>query len=124
MQTLERFKPSGCAMKTILDMSSYEIEQDEMEIKYAEEIISAGRNPSIELICEQLLQHPTDEQIIMATDITALNLMDEVFWGGDSEMLPRNMHSYPLTSATLFQSAQIVVSPTYSNLSKHHETFY
>jgi len=80
-------------MNTTMDMSSYEIELDEMEIEYGEEIISAGWNPDVDLICEQLQQAPTDEQIMMAADLTTLNLDDEVS-GEISEMFLRKIYSY------------------------------
>ena len=80
-------------MKTIMDMSSYEVEQDEMDIEYGEEIMSAGWNPDIELICEQLLQVSTDEQIMMTADFTTLNSTDEVS-REVSEMFLRKMYSY------------------------------
>ena len=65
-------------MKTTMDMSSYEIEQDAMEIEYGEEIISAGWDPGVDLVCEQLQQVPTDEQIMVAADITTQNSEDDV----------------------------------------------
>lgn len=65
-------------MKTTMDMSSYEIEQDAMEIEYSEEIISAGWNPAVDLVCEQLQQVPADEKIMVSEDLTAQNLEDDV----------------------------------------------
>jgi hypothetical protein len=45
-------------MKTIMDMSNSEIEQDAMEIEYGEEIMSAGWNPAVEQVCELMLGSP------------------------------------------------------------------
>ena len=81
-------------MKTTMDMSSYEIEQDTMEIEYGEEIISSGWNPDVDLICEQL-HVPIDEQNMMAADITTLNSTEEIS-GEVSEMFLRKMYSYQL----------------------------
>jgi len=80
-------------MKTFIDMSSYDTELDEMEMEYDEEIISAGWNPSVDLINEELLQVPTEEQITMAADLTTLNSEDD-FSGEISEMFLRKMYSY------------------------------
>ncbi|MGC2049521.1 MAG: hypothetical protein WA635_13050 [Gallionella sp.] len=80
-------------MKTTMDMSSYEIEQDAMEIEYGEEILSAGWNPAVDLVCEQLLQIPTDEQIALAAELPALNSAEDVCTAV-SEIFLRKMYSY------------------------------
>lgn len=80
-------------MKTTMDMSSYEIEQDAMEIEYGEEIMSAGWNPAVDLVCEQLLQVPTDEEMSMAAELAMLNTPDEVSTAV-SEIFLRKMYSY------------------------------
>jgi hypothetical protein len=76
-----------------MDMDSYEIEQDAMEIEYGEEIMSAGWNPAVDQVCEQLLQIPTDEQIAMAAELHALETPADVS-AAISEMLLRKMYSY------------------------------
>jgi len=38
-------------MKTTMDMSSYEIEQDEMEVEYGVEVMSSEWDPEDELFC-------------------------------------------------------------------------
>ncbi len=38
-------------MKITMDMSSYEIEQDEMEMEYREKRMSADGDPADELVC-------------------------------------------------------------------------
>jgi len=38
-------------MKTTMDMSSYEIEQDEMEVEYGAEVMSTDWDPADELLC-------------------------------------------------------------------------
>jgi len=80
-------------MKTTMDMSSYEIEQDAMESEYGEEIMSSGWNPAVDMVCEQLLQVPTDEQIALAAELPALNSVDEVSTAV-SEIFLRKMYSY------------------------------
>ncbi len=80
-------------MKTTMDMSSYEIEQDAMEIEYGEEIMSAGWNPAVDLVCEQLLQVPTDEEMSMAAELAMLNTPDDVSTAV-SEIFLRKMYSY------------------------------
>jgi len=80
-------------MKTTMDMSNYEIEQDAMESEYGEEIMSSGWNPAVDLVCEQLLQIPTDEQMAMAAELPTLNSVDEVSTAV-SEIFLRKMYSY------------------------------
>jgi len=80
-------------MKTTMDMSSYEIEQDAMESEYGEEIMSSGWNPAVDMVCEQLLQVPTDEQMAMAAELPTLNSVDEVSTAV-SEIFLRKMYSY------------------------------
>ncbi|MFZ5522536.1 MAG: hypothetical protein ACOY9D_00430 [Pseudomonadota bacterium] len=80
-------------MKTTMDMNSYEIEQDAMEIEYGEEIMSAGWNPAVDLVCEQLLQIPTDEQMALAAELPALNSVEDVS-AAVSEIFLRKMYSY------------------------------
>jgi len=80
-------------MKTTMDMSSYEIEQDAMEIEYGEEILSAGWNPAVDLVCEQLLQIPTDEQMNIAAELPTLDTVEDVS-AAVSELFLRKMYSY------------------------------
>ena len=80
-------------MGTTMDMSSYEIEQDAMEIEYGEEIMSAGWNPAVDLVCEQLLQVPAEEEMSMAAELAMLNTPDEVSTAV-SEIFLRKMYSY------------------------------
>jgi hypothetical protein len=76
-----------------MDMSSYEIEQDAMEIEYGEEIMSAGWNPAVDQVCEQLLQIPTEEEIAMAAELPTLNTAEDVS-SVVSEIFLRKMYSY------------------------------
>jgi hypothetical protein len=76
-----------------MDMSSYEIEQDAMEIEYGEEIMSAGWNPAVDLVCEQLLQVPAEEEMSMAAELAMLDTPDDVS-AAVSEIFLRKMYSY------------------------------
>ena len=80
-------------MRTTMDMSSYEIEQDAMEIEYGEEIMSAGWNPAVDLVCEQLLQVPAEEEMSMAAELAMLDTPDDVSVAV-SEIFLRKMYSY------------------------------
>jgi len=80
-------------MKTTMDMSNYEIEQDEMEIEYGDEIMSAGWNPAVDLVCEQLLQIPSSEQMALAAELPNLNTPDDVSTAV-SEIFLRKMYSF------------------------------
>ena len=80
-------------MRTTMDMSSYEIEQDAMEIEYGEEIMSAGWNPAVDLVCEQLLQVPAEEEMSMAAELAMLDTPDDVS-AAVSEIFLRKMYSY------------------------------
>ncbi|MEO8332899.1 MAG: hypothetical protein ABI479_10745 [Gallionella sp.] len=80
-------------MKTTMDMSSYEIEQDAIEIEqYDEEILSAGWNPAVELVCE-MLQVPTEEHLVMAAELPELDSSEDVSTAV-SEIFLRKMYSY------------------------------
>ena len=80
-------------MKATMDMSSYEIEEDAMEIEYGEEIMSAGWNPAVDLVCEQLLQIPSEEQMALAAELPTLDTTEEVS-SAVSEIFLRKMYSY------------------------------
>ena len=64
-------------MKTTMDMSSYEIEQDEMEIEYGEEIVNADWDPADELLCGL-------QEIETSTEVSTVA----------SEICLRKMYSY------------------------------
>ena len=80
-------------MITTMNMSSYEIEQDEKEIEYDEEIMNAGWNPAVDLISEQLLQVQIDEQMPIAVQHVTKNTPDDVS-SAVSELFRRKMYSY------------------------------
>jgi hypothetical protein len=65
-------------MVITMNMSSYEIEQDEEAIEYGDEIMNAGWNPAVELVNTQLQEVGTDEQLPMAADFPVLNTPDDI----------------------------------------------
>jgi len=68
-------------MKTTMDMSSYKTEQNSMEIEYEDEIMCAGWNPAVDLVCEQLQTIPNDKCIVMEADFSTLSLEHDVSTG-------------------------------------------
>ena len=71
-------------MNITMNMSSYEIEDDLVEAEYSDEILNAGWNPEVDLVCQQLQLVPTAEQRDMPTTLTT-----EV-----AELFLRKMYSY------------------------------
>jgi len=66
-------------MKITMDMSSYEIEQDAMELEeYDEEIMSTGWNPAVDLVCGL-------QEIQTSNEVTSSVVAEIVF---------RKMYSY------------------------------
>lgn len=60
-------------MGIVMNMSSYEIERDSMEAEYGEEVLCAGWNPAVALVCQQHPFVPTNEQINVPTDLAMVN---------------------------------------------------
>ena len=60
-------------MGVVMNMSSYEIERDSMEAEYGEEVMCAGWNPAVALICQQQMVVPTDKQMAMPADLATVN---------------------------------------------------
>ncbi|MBI5430863.1 MAG: hypothetical protein HY938_10470 [Nitrosomonadales bacterium] len=80
-------------MITTMNMSSYEIEQDEMETEYGEEIMCAGWNPAVELVSEQLQEVEAGELMPVAAELDGLDTPDDVATA-ISEIFLRKMYSY------------------------------
>ena len=80
-------------MTTTMNMSSYEIEQDTIEAEYGEEIMSAGWNPAVDLVCQQLQLAPTEEQVAMVADLALLDTPSDVSMA-ISDIFLRKMYSY------------------------------
>lgn len=59
-------------MSISVNMSSYGIDHDSMEEEYGTEIMCAGWNPAVDLMCQQQLANPTEKQMAIPTDLTAM----------------------------------------------------
>lgn len=59
-------------MGVVMNMSSYEIECDSIEEKYSEEVMYAGWNPAVALVCQQQIT-PPNRQVIMPPDLATLD---------------------------------------------------
>lgn len=57
-------------MSITMNMSSYEIDQASMEEEYGTEIMCAGWNPAVDLMCQQMLLIPTERQKSMPVDLS------------------------------------------------------
>ena len=54
-------------MGSEMKMSDYEIDLDLMEAEYGDEIVCAGWNPDVDLVCQQLqLVHDSEQMTILA----------------------------------------------------------
>ena len=71
-------------MKTTMDMSNYEIEQETIEAEYDDEILDAGWNPEVDSVYQQLQLVPTTEQQDMPDALKAEAM----------ELFLRKMYSY------------------------------
>jgi hypothetical protein len=78
-------------MITVIDMSCNEVEKETIAIEYGEEIMCAGWNPAVNLVCEQLQEVITAEQIPMAVKLAALNSLDNDAMV-EPEIYLRNLH--------------------------------
>ena len=56
-------------MVSIINMSDYIIDADSIEVEYDEEILCAGWNPDIELVCQHLQLEPSDTRMVMPADL-------------------------------------------------------
>jgi len=63
-------------MITVRDMICSEVGKESIAIEYGEEIMCAGWNPAVNLVCEQLQEVITAELIPMAVKLAALNSLD------------------------------------------------
>lgn len=71
-------------MGVVMSMNSYEIEHDSMEEEYGEEVMYAGWNPAVALVCQQHLIAPFNRQLIMPSDLATL----------DAESFLQKMYSF------------------------------
>lgn len=59
-------------MSITISMSSYEIDHELMEAEYGEEIMCAGWNPAVDLVCQQQRLIPPEKQMVLPVDLTAV----------------------------------------------------
>jgi len=71
-------------MGIVMNMSSYEIERDSMETEYGEEVMYAGWNPAIALVCQQQMAVPKNRQMSMPAELATT----------DAELFLQKMYAY------------------------------
>lgn len=71
-------------MAITTNMSDYDIEAGLIDAGYDDEILCAGWNPDVDLVCQHLPLEPSDTHMAMPADLTT-----EV-----SELFLRRMYSY------------------------------
>lgn len=71
-------------MTITTNMSDYDSEADSIDAGYDDEILCAGWNPDVDLVCQHLPLEPSDTHMAMPADLTT-----EV-----SELFLRRMYSY------------------------------
>lgn len=59
-------------MSIQMNMSNYEIEHASMEAEYGTEVMCAGWNPAVDLVCQQQLLIPTEKHMGLPTDLAAM----------------------------------------------------
>lgn len=62
-------------MKVTMDMVSYEIERDTAEVEYGDEILFAGWNPEVDIVCQQTELESISEQLNMPPSV-AVEVVD------------------------------------------------
>ncbi|MBI3222271.1 MAG: hypothetical protein HYZ46_04190 [Nitrosomonadales bacterium] len=59
-------------MSITMNMSSYEIEQDSMEAEYGAEVMCAGWNPAVDLVCQQQRHVSMEKRLDIPADLTVV----------------------------------------------------
>lgn len=59
-------------MSITMNMSGYEIEHNSMEADYGEEVMCAGWNPAVDLVCQQQLFSAIEKRLDIPADLTAV----------------------------------------------------
>lgn len=59
-------------MGVVMSMNSYEIEHDSMGEEYGEEVLYAGWNPAVALVCQQHQVAPFDRQLTIPPDLATM----------------------------------------------------
>ena len=71
-------------MNIVMNMGDYEIEQEELEIEYGEEIMNAGWNPEVVSVHEQLQIQPDGNDLTIPDSLATVS----------AELFLRKMYSY------------------------------
>ncbi|MBI5659628.1 MAG: hypothetical protein HZC43_08785 [Nitrosomonadales bacterium] len=71
-------------MGIVMNMSSYEIEQNPVEEEYGDEVMFAGWNPAVALLHQQAVAESADRQAAMPADLATV----------DAESFLRKMYAY------------------------------
>ena len=71
-------------MGIVMNMGSYKIERDSMEEEYGEEVMCAGWNPAVALVCQQQIIISTNRQLAVPTDIATV----------DAELFLQKMYTF------------------------------
>lgn len=75
-------------MKTMMDMSSYEIEPEEPKLDYDDEIMSAGWNPAVELVHLQIEEVQDNEQQLKSAAILPMLCAEGISENELSDVIP------------------------------------
>lgn len=59
-------------MSITMNMNSYEIESASMEAEYGDEVMCAGWNPAVDLVCQQQLCVSMEKRLDIPADLTAV----------------------------------------------------
>ena len=71
-------------MSIVMNMSSYEIEQHQVEAEYGAEVACSGWNPAIALVSQQAAFKPTDRQATIPASLAMV----------DAEAFLQRMYAY------------------------------
>ena len=61
-------------MGVVMNMSSYEIERDSMEAEYGEEVMYAGWNPAVPLVCQQQMVVQANRHMSMPGELATVDV--------------------------------------------------
>ncbi|MDH4284783.1 MAG: hypothetical protein OEV35_05645 [Gallionellaceae bacterium] len=60
-------------MGIVMDMSSYEIERDPLDVEYSEEVMCSGWNPAINLMCQQVMVGSASSKSSMPAELAMVD---------------------------------------------------
>ena len=61
-------------MGVVMNMSSYEIERDPVGAEYGEEVMYAGWNPAVALVCQQQMVAPANRHMGMTAELAMVDV--------------------------------------------------